>query len=69
MTYAGNYKRTPHYHWYTTKERCEGYNKLYYRNGVTFVAFVDEPEEKLLYQWRLTFVGIGDVEYIEGVKV
>lgn len=56
----------PKYHWYTTTDHIDLYDKMYYLKGVTYVAFVTEPEPDILFRYNLKEKGYGDMTMIGG---
>lgn len=62
-----NYDQVPRYLWYAAKGNPPTSIVLWWK-GIKYVGYEEEPEPNILDRYRLTYVGMGDINYIEGVK-
>lgn len=61
-----NYEELPLYYWYTTKYTVHGESRSYFYKGIQYVGYPNEPEPNVLDQYKLTFKGIGTIDFVEG---
>lgn len=63
------YNEAPTMYWYETKHNTEGQYVLSWRLGRQFAGFLKEPEYHTIDRYKLKFVGVGDITYIEELRI
>ena len=61
--------RTPMLHWYESKQNVEGQYVIVMRLGRWFAGFVSEPDYYVIDRYNLKEIGVGDMRYIEELRV